>query len=78
MESQIQSRMFEDREFDIKLRAEFEEWLAQGPDMPLPEEDFEGEAEMEKTAIKMKKHNRRTGGKYKGRGKYQDYQDSVL
>jgi hypothetical protein len=43
MEIQITSRMFEDKEFDRKIRDEFEAWLAEEPQEPLnidPDNEF--------------------------------------
>jgi hypothetical protein len=67
MERQICDRMWNDLEFNNKIRAEFEEWLAQGPDMPLPKDNSE---EIEDKLRKSKRRAYRYGGKYKGRGKF--------
>ena len=61
--------MWEDQEFNDKIRAEFEVWLAQGPDMPTIEEYKE--RELERKAMK-RKHSRREVSKYKGRGKFEN------
>ena len=70
MERQICERMWEDLEFNNKIRVEFEEWLAQGPDMPSPEEFEEQEDELRR----KKRSSYRYGGKYKGRGKFRGHE----
>lgn len=69
-ERQICDRMWEDLEFNNKIRAEFEEWLAKGPDMPSPEEFEEKEDELRRN----KRGSYRYGGKYKGRGKFRGHE----
>jgi hypothetical protein len=72
MERQICDRMWEDQEFNDKIRAEFEVWLAQGPDMPMPpikaKRDEWAEMSEDKLRRLMRKSVRQQG-KYKGRGK---------
>jgi hypothetical protein len=70
MERQICDRMWEDLEFNKKIRAEFEEWLAQGKQMPPVKAKRDEWAEM--TEDKLRKSMRkaiRNQGKFKGRGK---------
>lgn len=59
MERQILNRMWEDREFDVKIRDEFEKWLSEGEKWEEEEDDIR----------KSKRKTIRNQGKYKSRGK---------
>ena len=60
MERQIQNRMWEDPEFDRKIRDEFDVWLAEEPLLKL--EELEDELRL------SKRKSVRYGGHFKGRG----------
>lgn len=80
MERQILARMWEDYEFNKKIRAEFEAWLAEEPEEPYEPEVEEAAGiiqnqdwttwEADEDEIRTR-HNKsiRNQGKYKGRGK---------
>lgn len=68
LERQIQDRMWEDSEYSIKIRTEFEEWLEEDKKL---EGDFNVTMweEKEDNIRKLKRKTIRKGGKYKERGK---------
>lgn len=70
MERQIQDRMWEDKEFDARIRQEFEDWLAKGEEMSPIKAARDEWAEMSEDKLRrLMRKSVRQQGKYKGRGK---------